>query len=82
MLFRSLAEVRLNFTDKVVHPISLLEIRNLDGSALAKGQAVMDMPGNPQKGYMSYALYFNIAPKNKLMFHFSGDGADFWIPEN
>ena len=74
------AEVRLNFTDKIFHNVTLLDIRNLDGTSLPK-EAVMDGIGKFEKGYMSYALFFNIPPTNKLFFHFKYDNGDFWIPE-
>lgn len=76
------AETRLSFSDKNDHPVTLIGITNLDGSSLPKGSfVVMDEVGNFVRGYKSYALNFNIPPKNKLLFHFSCNGNYFCIPE-
>ena len=76
------AEVRLGFSDKSFHAVTLTGITNLDGSALKKGTVVMTSTGNFLRGYNSYALYYNILPKTKLLFHFSNEnGETFSIPE-
>lgn len=76
-----LADARLNFSDKKFHPVTLLEIQYLDGTNLPKGAAVMDMSGVFQRGCLSYALFFNVPPNKKLLFHFGTLNGDFWIPE-
>lgn len=75
------AEVRLAFSDKSFHDVKLTGITNLDGSALKKGTVVMCSSGDFRRGYNSYALIYNILPKNKLLFHFTHDGENFCIPE-
>jgi hypothetical protein len=76
------AEVRLGFSDKSFHDVTLTGITNLDGSALKKGTVVMTSTGDFKRGYNSYALYYNILPKNKLRFHFTNEnGENFSIPE-
>lgn len=75
-----LADVRLYFSDNNFHNVYLLGIKNSDGTLFAN--AVLDNFGVFQRGYISYALYFNIPPVNKLLFYFRCDEGYFWIAES
>lgn len=75
------AEVRLGFSDRNYHEVTLIGITNLDGSALPKGTVVKTSSPNFIRGYNSYVLEYNIMPVRKLLFHFSGTEGTFCIPE-
>ncbi len=79
------AEVRLNFSDKnLSESFQLIEIAHLTTGESLSTNGSVEMGsgwGDMQKGYMSFALNFNIPPTIKLKFHFRWIGGDFWISE-
>jgi hypothetical protein len=74
------ATATINFKGAAPAWMQLIDIATLADRKPLTG-VIVNSDGRWNKSALEYCLAYNIAPKNKLIFHFRWAGGDFWIPE-